>query len=34
MAKKEALEKYSSVDSGKQLPFKSLKEDLKKKEKK
>ena len=35
MAKKEALEKYSSVDSGKQLPFKSLKEELlKKKDKK
>ena len=33
MAKKEALEKYSNVDSGKQLPFKSLK-DLIKKEKK
>ena len=26
--KKEALEKYSNVDSGKQLPFKSLKEEL------
>ena len=34
MAKKEALEKYGQTDSGKQLPFKSLKEDLKKKEKK
>ena len=34
MARKEALEKFSSVDSGKQLPFKSLKEDLKKKSKK
>ncbi len=33
MAKKEALEKYGQTDSGKQLPFKSLKEDLKKKEK-
>ena len=28
MAKKEALEKYGHTDSGKQLPFKSLKEDL------
>ena len=34
MAKKEALEKYSSVDSGKQLPFKSLKEELLKNSKK
>ena len=34
MAKKEALEKYSSVDSGKQLPFKSLKEELLKQSKK
>ena len=33
MAKKEALEKYGQTDSGKQLPFKSLK-DLIKKEKK
>ena len=34
MAKKEALEKYSSVDSGKQLPFRSLKEELLKQSKK
>ena len=34
MAKKEALEKYSSVDSGKQLPFKTLKEELLKQSKK
>ena len=33
MAKKEALEKYGQTDSGKQLPFESLK-DLIKKEKK
>ena len=30
MAKKEALEKYGQTDSGKQLPFKSLKEDISK----
>ena len=33
MAKKEALEKYGQTDSGKQLPFKSLKEILKKEKK-
>ncbi len=32
--KKEALEKYGTEDSGKNLPFSSLSEDLKKKEKK
>jgi len=32
--KKEALEKYGSEGSGKNLPFSSLSEDLKKKEKK
>ena len=30
MAKKEALEKYGQTDSGKQLPFRSLKEDISK----
>ena len=30
MAKREALEKYGQTDSGKQLPFKSLKEDISK----
>ena len=30
--KKEALDKYGSEDSGKNLPFSSLSEDLKKKE--
>ena len=30
MAKKEALEKYGQTDSGKQLPFKSLKESMSK----
>ena len=32
--KKEALEKYGTEDSGKNLPFSSLSEDLKKKDKK
>ena len=32
--KKEALEKYGSEGSGKNLPFSSLSEDLKKKEEK
>ena len=32
--KKEALEKYGSEGSGKNLPFSSLSDDLKKKEKK
>ena len=32
--KKEALEKYGTEGSGKNLPFSSLSEDLKKKEKK
>ena len=30
MAKREALEKYGQTDSGKQLPFKSLKESMSK----
>ena len=32
--KKEALDKYGTEDSGKNLPFSSLSEDLKKKNKK
>ena len=32
--KKEALEKYGTEDSGKNLPFSSLSDDLKKKDKK
>ena len=32
MEKKEALEKYGTESSGKNLPFSSLSEDLKKKE--
>ena len=34
LEKKEALEKYGAEGSGKNLPFSSLSEDLKKKEKK
>ena len=34
LEKKEALEKYGAENSGKNLPFSSLSEDLKKKEKK
>jgi small subunit ribosomal protein S1 len=33
LKKKEALDKYGSEGSGKNLPFSSLSEDLKKKEK-